>query len=515
MSADISQAGPSRRSNYDRSRSTEAYAREDEYSEVSDDGSGSDEDLNYFSAQYHTPPHDIKGKGAPPEARTPQHARANTSRAQSVRSKSSWADLDLSVVVALVSPIGNWLTGGDHIRNLFIIVLLIFYLHQLIEVPWSLYQASIARTPLPRSSERDDIDGDEESKVARLARTELQRHELFFLGLTILSPFIGATLLRYVLHALSGTESLSWFSTTLFVLATGLRPWSHLVSRLRERTTTLHAAVHSSPHPNHAAELHTEIDALRAHVEKLESQLATVRKQADVGAQLQEVCDDLSEALGEVDRAGSRRDRKAETTNKILLQRITNLETGLVLVREQHKRDIEAAAGAIHLHHLWHGTERLLANIFRTALQAPQRLRLWYISITSPVTYPTSSPRLRMNGLGHGPNGVHVSRMRSPDHSPRTPRLPTIPEADTSDGDAEGSGIESDGTYVSEKDATLKLRSRSRSGSGGKLGSARKPKTLREFAFGCAQGVVLWPYRTSARVLVTVIPPVKRILPMV
>lgn len=46
---------------------------------------------------------------------------------------SSWADLDLSVVVALVSPIGQWLTGGDHIKNLFLIVLLIFYLHQLIQ----------------------------------------------------------------------------------------------------------------------------------------------------------------------------------------------------------------------------------------------------------------------------------------------------------------------------------------------------------------------------------------------
>jgi hypothetical protein len=46
---------------------------------------------------------------------------------------SSWSDLDLSVVVALVSPIGHWLTGGDHIKNLFLIVLLIFYLHQLIQ----------------------------------------------------------------------------------------------------------------------------------------------------------------------------------------------------------------------------------------------------------------------------------------------------------------------------------------------------------------------------------------------
>jgi hypothetical protein len=45
----------------------------------------------------------------------------------------AWYEFDLAVVVALVSPIGNWLTGGDHIKHLLLIALLIFYLHQIIE----------------------------------------------------------------------------------------------------------------------------------------------------------------------------------------------------------------------------------------------------------------------------------------------------------------------------------------------------------------------------------------------
>ena len=40
---------------------------------------------------------------------------------------------DLSIVVALVSPIGNWLTGGDHVKNVLLMLLLIFYLHQVVE----------------------------------------------------------------------------------------------------------------------------------------------------------------------------------------------------------------------------------------------------------------------------------------------------------------------------------------------------------------------------------------------
>lgn len=45
---------------------------------------------------------------------------------------SSWTDLDLSIVVALASPVGNWLTGGDHLKTILLVALLVYYLHQLI-----------------------------------------------------------------------------------------------------------------------------------------------------------------------------------------------------------------------------------------------------------------------------------------------------------------------------------------------------------------------------------------------
>lgn len=45
----------------------------------------------------------------------------------------AWYEFDLAVLVALVSPAGNWLTGGDHVKDLLLIVLLILYLHQIIE----------------------------------------------------------------------------------------------------------------------------------------------------------------------------------------------------------------------------------------------------------------------------------------------------------------------------------------------------------------------------------------------
>lgn len=46
---------------------------------------------------------------------------------------SRWFGYDLSIIVALVSPIGNMLTGGDHVKNILLILLLIYYLYQLVE----------------------------------------------------------------------------------------------------------------------------------------------------------------------------------------------------------------------------------------------------------------------------------------------------------------------------------------------------------------------------------------------
>ncbi len=42
--------------------------------------------------------------------------------------------IDLVVVAALVSPVGNLLTGGDLVKSLLYILLLLFCFHQLIKV---------------------------------------------------------------------------------------------------------------------------------------------------------------------------------------------------------------------------------------------------------------------------------------------------------------------------------------------------------------------------------------------
>ena len=51
----------------------------------------------------------------------------------------AWYEFDLSVILALLSPILNWLTGSDYVKNILIALLIVFYLHQIIEGASSLF----------------------------------------------------------------------------------------------------------------------------------------------------------------------------------------------------------------------------------------------------------------------------------------------------------------------------------------------------------------------------------------
>ncbi|KAJ7085448.1 hypothetical protein B0H15DRAFT_846967 [Mycena belliarum] len=182
-----------------------------------------------------------------------------------------WYKPSLPVLLALVPPIGNWLTGGDHLKDLLLLLLLVFYLHQLVEVPWTLYHAARPRR-IPSSS----ISGPPPLAAAHAAAS-LRSIELLLLVLCILSPIIGVVFLRSLASLTSsGTATpLSWFSTTVFALLTGLRPLRELVTRIATRTSTLHAHVHAhtappAPHPDTP-----ELDALRARLAALEARLET------------------------------------------------------------------------------------------------------------------------------------------------------------------------------------------------------------------------------------------------
>ena len=90
------------------------------------------EKMNPSPGRPQRPNVDTMGLGTAAQLQSSPRTKHSSSSSMSPGSR-AWYELDLAVVVALVPPIGNWLTGGDHIKNLLLIVLLIFYLHQIIE----------------------------------------------------------------------------------------------------------------------------------------------------------------------------------------------------------------------------------------------------------------------------------------------------------------------------------------------------------------------------------------------
>lgn len=69
---------------------------------------------------------------SPPTAQVSGEMPAEADLPDTVNER-AWYDFDFSVVLALLSPIANWLTGSDYVKNVLLVLLLVFYLHQIIE----------------------------------------------------------------------------------------------------------------------------------------------------------------------------------------------------------------------------------------------------------------------------------------------------------------------------------------------------------------------------------------------
>ncbi|KIY64608.1 hypothetical protein CYLTODRAFT_445888 [Cylindrobasidium torrendii FP15055 ss-10] len=237
--------------------------------------------------------------------------------------KRKWYQFDMAVIIALISPLGNLLTGGDLVKNLVYVLLLLFYLHQVVEAPWDMYHRARPRrhpSPLPPDASPTEI------LYRQKAESELHRIEVFFLLCTTLSPFIGAYLLRHVLLAIAGRDVLSWFSTTLFVLATGMRPWSQVLDRLQNRVDALHDIVHIVPPPSqrHAQ----EIADLRAQVEALQKSVLQARQETD------DAYDYIDEAIEATEKNVKRHEKRCDKNE----QRMRDLEVVVDTLKGKLKR---------------------------------------------------------------------------------------------------------------------------------------------------------------------------------
>ena len=50
---------------------------------------------------------------------------------------SPWKDLDVSVVISILTPLLSWAFGTEYVKNVLVAIFLVYYLHQLIEGTYS------------------------------------------------------------------------------------------------------------------------------------------------------------------------------------------------------------------------------------------------------------------------------------------------------------------------------------------------------------------------------------------
>ncbi|THU79060.1 hypothetical protein K435DRAFT_811023 [Dendrothele bispora CBS 962.96] len=384
---------------------------------------------------YETYSESSESEDSPDGARTPvpeQPRRAAPSRSNSFRTDPppytsaskdrSWYEFDLAVVAALVMPVGNWLTGGEHIKNLLVIMLILFYLHQVIEVPWSLYQKSRQRQP-PSSS----IPSSSNSKELRYhskASSELRFYEFLFLMLASASPFIGAYTLRYLSVTLTDTDILtSWFNIALFVVTTGIRPWTHLIQRLNRRITDLHDVVHY-PTPESSSET---ADAMRIELADMKSKIQTLQKAlADLNSKLvrdtDEIYDYVDDAVEMVEKSAKKHERKCEKQEGRVKELEVSLET-MKKMRRPRPHSLSFPENPPRSSSSFSLPPKLSSAMATISSVLPPWLPLASLLPTPPSSSPTSPPQYEPK---HSPSATvtrySILSLSSPDG------LATIPE---------------------------------------------------------------------------------------
>ncbi|KAI9456126.1 hypothetical protein BJY52DRAFT_600873 [Lactarius psammicola] len=340
---------------------------------------------------------------------------------KSSRRTSFGSDLDLSVIIALIAPLVNWLTGSDHLKSLFLVLFLIIYLHQLVQVPWELYNASRRRRPHP-SFRSLNLQENEEAVIkieTRRAETELQRHEFAYLFLSMATPFAGAVLLRSVLRSINGVDSISWFSTMLFVLAAGVRPWGHLISRLREHTSSLHDSIHY-PSPDSQFIVDSRLQAVVDRVNSLEQELSTVKRVMAMRAYVDDMHEELNGALQDTERTIRKQERRAESTRNSYDSRFAMLEKAISRIertRGERARGTALSGTSMTNRHRYKSLEFVVDPIFHFLRALANGLTFDYFDPPSTQTSPKTPPAF----MGPRPSLHHAK-------PPNWPWLETIEE---------------------------------------------------------------------------------------
>lgn len=168
------------------------------------------------------------------------------------------------------------------------------------------------------------------------AAAELRLHELLALFACFVFPIIGAWLLHHIRAQLSRPSEglVSNYNLTIFLLASELRPLSHLVKMIQVRTLYLQRAV-AVEHPDEGPKIDLvdiigRLDELEAHVADSSAAAATANSPNSSVVQQQQITakvrKSLQPDLDALNRAVRRYEKKATILSMQIESRLQDLE---------------------------------------------------------------------------------------------------------------------------------------------------------------------------------------------
>jgi len=227
------------------------------------------------------------------------------------------------ILFAVIPPMGALIFGKSDIWSDFLLLLLIaFYLYNIIKVPWELYYAARSRRVINENTTQDQTLDPTQEAIKNQAIKELQRQELYALTLVVASPIIGGyTLHGAKMYMTDYDKYISHFNIVLFVFAAGIRPLMHIANLAKNRTLHLQEQVH---YPS------TEVELLKRRVQHLEYEFSQLRKGLATKRDILNVKDGFEPSISQLNKAVRRYEKKEQYLRNYSEERFSYLESKLL-----------------------------------------------------------------------------------------------------------------------------------------------------------------------------------------
>ncbi|KAG0320923.1 hypothetical protein BGZ99_004249 [Dissophora globulifera] len=224
------------------------------------------------------------------------------------------------ILFAVIPPLGALIFGkSDVFSDILTLMLIAFFLYYIIKVPWELYYAARTRRILLTSVSANSAPVDPVLEQRRQsAAASLHRQEFFSLLFVLASPFIGGYTLQYLKSFFSSYDDyLSALNIELFIIASGIRPLTHLISLLKARALHLQEQVH---YPD------TEVELLKRKVSSIEAELSQLRRAFATKRDVLQVQDSVEPTLHQLTKQIKRHDKKETLLRSYAEERFASID---------------------------------------------------------------------------------------------------------------------------------------------------------------------------------------------